>query len=104
MAVTVRTRSRLRFANLLTIDGFEFWDTLVPPTIPTQVDDFMYTVQSNDRIDLLAQKFYQDPILWWVIAVANDLELLPVDMNAGDVLRIPSPRYVLQVLPSTVKQ
>jgi len=34
----------------------------------------------------------------WVIAVANDMEILPTDLNAGDTIRVPSPRYVLTQL------
>lgn len=98
MAVSVRKRSRLRFADLVTVDGFEFWNMLEPPTLLSQLDDLHYQVQMGDRIDLLSFKFYGDPILWWVIAVANDLEILPTDLNVGDTLLIPSPRYVLQVI------
>jgi nucleoid-associated protein YgaU len=98
MAVSIRKRSRLQFGNLITTDGFTFWDLLELPTIAPQPDDTLYQVRGNDRIDLLAYNFYGDPVLWWVIAAANDLELLPSDLNVGDTLRIPSQRYVLQVL------
>lgn len=98
MAVSVRLRSRLRFGNLIQIDGFEFWDLLQLPTIPPQPDDILYQVKDTDRIDLLAFKFYGDSILWWVLAVANNLEFLPTDFNTVSVLRVPSQRYVQQVL------
>jgi len=98
VAINVALRSRLRFAQLLEIDGFTFWDTLEPPDIPEQSDDISYDVKSHDRIDLLANRFYGDPVLWWVIAVANDMEIIPTDFNVGDILRIPSPRFVLQEL------
>lgn len=98
MAVVVKKRSRLNFGNLLSLDGYEFWDLLEPPTIVPQVDDVFYQVKGSDRIDRLAFDFYGDPVLWWVLAVANDLEFLPTQLNEGLVLRIPSPRYVQQVL------
>jgi hypothetical protein len=88
--------SRLRFAPLLTADGVEFWDLLDLPAIPEQSDDLAHAVIGTDRIDLLAQKYYGSPVLWWVIAVANDLELLPSDLYTGQLLRIPAPRYVLR--------
>jgi hypothetical protein len=94
VSVTIKPRSRLQFGNLLSIDGFEFWDTLQLPQLQAQPDDAFYTVLGPDRIDLLAYKFYGDAVLWWVIALANDLELLPSDLNPGLVLRIPSLRYV----------
>lgn len=98
MPVSVRKNSRLRFTESVQIDGVTFWDLLELPDILPQPDDTFYRVQGTDRIDLLAFGFYGDPVLWWVLAAANDMELLPTDLNEGDVLRIPSPRYVNQVL------
>ena len=103
MALLVPTRSRLRFAELVSSDGVTFWNALDPPTIPQQTDDLKYTVRSSDRIDRIAYKFYGDPVLWWVIALANDLELLPTALFLGQVLTIPAPRYVLQQLFQTAK-
>jgi len=94
--VAIKRWSRLQFGNYVTVDGFEFWDLLELPEIPEQPDDTVYTVQGPDRIDSIATKFYGDPVLWWVIAVANDLEFLPTDLNIGDTLRIPAPRYIQQ--------
>jgi hypothetical protein len=101
MSVQVKKRSRLQFGRLLTIDGFVFWDLLQLPTIVPQPDDTFYTILGPDRIDLLAYRFYGDPILWWIIAAANSMELIPSDFTAGAVIRIPSPRYV-QVLYQSV--
>ena len=80
------------------LDDVEFFDLTDYPEIPLQHDDIQYAVTGVDRIDTLAAKFYGDEVLWWVIALANDMELLPRDLNVTDVLRIPSPRYVLQEL------
>jgi hypothetical protein len=98
MAVDVRTRSRLRFGELVVSDGVEFWDLLDLPTLAARNDDLSYQVQSHDRIDSIANKFYGDPVLWWVIAVANDMEILPTELNTGDILRIPEPNFVLESL------
>lgn len=104
MAVSVQNYSRLRFADLKLIDGVEFWDLLEYTQILPQNDDIFYTVTGNDRIDLLANSFYGDSILWWVIAVANNLELLPTELQEGQTLRIPAPRYVLQSLFTSLKR
>ncbi len=92
--VKIKQRSRLQFASLLTIDNFVFWDLLQLPVIVPQRDDIFYTITGSDRIDLLAFKFYGDPILWWIIAAANSMESIPTDFNVGAVIRIPSTRYV----------
>lgn len=98
MAALVVSNSPLRFAELVTADGVTFWDVVDLPTIVSQPDDLTYQVMSPDRIDTIASKFYGDPVLWWVVALANDMELLPDALYAGQILRIPSPRYVLQEL------
>lgn len=103
MSVNIARRSRLRFSELLTSDGFEFWDFPDYPTVPQQPDDLVYQVTSVDRLDLLAFRFYNDPIYWWVIAVANGLELIQGELHVGTVLRIPSPRYVSANLFATAK-
>ena len=101
MAVNVPRFSRLRFAELVLVDDFEFWDVVDLPEILEQPDDLIYTITDADRIDLLAFRFYRDARLWWVIAVANDLELIPAELNTGDELRIPSRRFVTQILFNT---
>jgi hypothetical protein len=98
MAVKVTRFSRLRFGRLAQVDGIEFWDVLDLPTIPEQLDDIVHAITDADRIDLLAHKYYRDSRLWWVIAVANDMEDIPTEFNVGDEIRIPAPRYVTQVL------
>lgn len=98
MASTVPRRSRLRFTELLSIDGYEFWDMLDCPTIPEQIDDIQYTAVQTDRLDLIAYKFYGDTIYWWIPASANDIDNPQTELTPGLVLRIPSPRYVRETL------
>lgn len=96
MALRIKNSSRLRYGELLKsgTTGIVYWDTLDLPVIPAQPDDILYTVIGTDTIDRLANRFYEDPEFWWVIAVANDMEILPTALNVGDEIRIPSPRYV----------
>lgn len=94
MAVKVRDTSRLRFARLITLDGIEHWEHPEYPEIRPAPDDIFYAVDLNDRIDKLAERFYSAPELWWIIALANDLRLLPNDLNERQTLRIPSGRRV----------
>jgi len=96
--VDVKQTSRLRFYELVTVDDYVFWNLPELPDIPVNDDDKFHRVTGVDRIDLLAYEHYGDAVLWWVIAVANDLELVPTDLHEGDVLRIPSKTYVQQQL------
>jgi len=91
---TVRNASRLRFGVYQGVDDYAFWDRIDYPDIPVQADDLEWVVRGGERLDILAKRFYGDPVLQWVIALVNDLDLWPSDVYAGQTLRIPAPRYV----------
>jgi hypothetical protein len=54
-------------------------------------DIYVYTVQ-GDRFDILAQQFYQDSSLWWVISIANAsiLNQSSLVIPGGIQIRIPA--------------
>jgi hypothetical protein len=98
MAARIVRNSRLLFSPLVLVDGVEFWDLNTLPPIPVREDEVQYTVTFTDRIDLLAYRFYGDPVLWWVIAAANSMEILPTDLKPGDTIRIPSKAFITEAL------
>jgi hypothetical protein len=98
MSVRIVKNSRLLFSALVLVDGVEFWDLNTLPIIPVRNDEIQYTVTFTDRIDLLAYRFYGDPVLWWVIAAANSFELLPNDLKPGETIRIPSSAFISESL------
>jgi hypothetical protein len=104
MSVQVGADSRLLFGFLLSVDDIEFFDLLNLPEIQEQTDDTSYEWRSTDRIDLVAHRFYGSPALWWVLALANNIELVPTGLNEGARLRVPSPRYVNNVLLPEAKR
>ena len=42
------------------------------PEIPLDENDTYVISQSGDRYDLLADQYYGDSTLWWVISIANE--------------------------------
>jgi hypothetical protein len=98
MSVDVKNSSRLQFTDLLVVDDVEFWDTLTLPDATPRADDIQHIVSSSDRIDLLADRYYQDVGLWWVIAWANGLDILPTDLKENAQIRIPSKNFVVNEL------
>lgn len=90
MTIRVRGTSRLLFARTLIIDGVECFEMPEYPVIDEADDDVIYQVKQKDRIDLIANRFYGNPELWWIIAIANDLGLLPSDLKPFSTIRIPS--------------
>ena len=89
-AVKIRSTSRLNFSRLLTIEGVDHWEMAELPSIEASGDDIVYQVKQGDRIDLISNRFYGNPELWWVIAIANGLNLLPNDLKPFSTIRIPS--------------
>jgi hypothetical protein len=41
------------------------------PEIPLSVNDIYIVASEGDRFDMLANQYYGDPSLWWIISVAN---------------------------------
>jgi len=59
------------------------------PSVATSNDDFYIIAQATDRLDLIANDFFGDSTLWWVIAMANDLPGDSLFISPGFQLRIP---------------
>jgi len=57
--------------------------------IPNTPAGFLHTFTADERLDLLAFRFYRNPEKFWLIADANT-EMDPEDLSKpGRVLRIP---------------
>ena len=41
------------------------------PEVPLSFNDIYIITKSEDRLDLLAEQFYGDIELWWIITMAN---------------------------------
>ena len=59
------------------------------PPLSFTFDYINYTVRQGDRIDVLGQRFYGDPELWWAIAQVNPQWTFWDVLPAGLVLRVP---------------
>ena len=65
------------------------YDTTVYPKIIRALGDPIIIASSVDRLDLLADRFYKDRTLWWVIAIANELPGDSFFITPGTQLFIP---------------
>jgi phage tail protein X len=88
------------------IDGKLVYKTSRYPEVPLSSNDiYVYTTQ-GDRFDTLAQQYYGDSSLWWVISIANtatagtdlqsDLPQNTLVIPQGIQIRIPA-NYALVV-------
>ena len=62
------------------------------PEIPTDINDIYIITKIGERLDLLANKYYQNPDLWWIITKANPDKLNRDSffMPIGIQIRIPT--------------
>lgn len=83
-----------------TINNLTVYDVYHKIEIPISSDDIYHVVtQTQDgRLDIIAQMYYNDASLWWMIAVANNM-VDPFIVPAGVTLRVPSLNsYYLSVI------
>lgn len=89
-----------RYENIKTIlktgKGKVYDSTLLSYVEPTDTDIVILTTM-GDRLDLLANEYYQDPSMWWVIALKNDMTEVDISMKEGIVLRIPSRNEAIKI-------
>ena len=52
--------------------GVRFYATVRYPEIPLSENDIYLITVSGDRLDLLAQQYYGDSNLYWIISSANN--------------------------------
>ena len=75
-----------------TINNKTTYNTTIYQDIPQRDDDIVVITQEGDRLDLLANQFYNNVSLYWIIAIANPNvisfgSLMP---PVGTQLRIPT--------------
>ena len=71
------------------ITGSQYYTNSVYPDIPVSDNDYYVITTLGDRLDLMAQDFYQDSSLWWIIALANALPGDSLYPPIGTQIRIP---------------
>ena len=72
-------------------DGERIYKTVRYPEIPRSFSDIYVYTTIGDRFDTLAQQYYNDSSLWWIISNANGaLNQNSLTPTVGTQLRIPS--------------
>ena len=101
------SRNRTRFVSTLGFEGGgHYFDNVKYPEIPLSINDIYVITTSGDRLDLLANQFYQDVRLWWIIANANRdiIRRDSISLKPGLEIRIPAnPQGIMQNFESINK-
>ena len=74
---------------LRTDTGKPYYKTTLYPQVPLSVNDIYVITGDGDRFDILAQQYYGDPTLYWVISIANTAVAgtdLPTDLPQNSLI------------------
>ena len=71
-------------------NGTRYYKPTVVPNVPFKDSDiFVYPIY-GDRFDTIAQRYYNDSSLWWIIAKANELSKGQISADPLKKIRIPT--------------
>ena len=84
----------MRYSNNIAKNGK--YQTSRYPIISATSEDVYIIAREGDRLDLLANEFYKDSSMWWLIADANNLGKGDLIEPAGKQIRIPVLSTLLQ--------
>lgn len=86
-----------RYSNIevtTTPTGKKAYTTVRYPEVPLHELDTYVITGVGDRFDTLAQEYYQDSSLWWIISIANEkLIQNSLSIPEGIQIRIPHNPY-----------
>ena len=84
---------RINYIEILnnTIRNKSYFKNIEYPTIPISIDDIYIISKSTDRLDLLANDYYNNPDAWWIISKANPDKIRrdSLFLDPGFQIRIP---------------
>tara|TARA_R100000353_G_C6507464_1_gene195743 strand:+ start:878 stop:1174 length:297 start_codon:yes stop_codon:yes gene_type:complete len=82
----------MRYSNtkILKREGKRVYSTTFYPKIRIQDSDVYVNVPRGTRLDQLANKYYGDVSLWWIISKANDLSGAEIQLDPSKTYRIPT--------------
>jgi hypothetical protein len=69
-----------------------YYTNVTYPEIPVSANDIWVETEFGDRLDLLANQFYNDTSLYWIISCANPdkINMGSLHLPVGSQIRIPT--------------
>ena len=91
--------SRYATSRILSnINENRYVSTTIIPVLPFSTSDTYIITTSIERLDKLANTFYNDASLWWAIAVVNGLGKGTLVVPPNSRLRIPNIANIQQII------
>jgi len=83
-----------RYRNIKTLkntQGIEYYRGTKYPEIPLSENDIYVITVTGDRLDIIANRYYGDSTLYWIISAANPSQSFSsMYLIEGSQLRIPN--------------
>ena len=82
-----------RYKNALILkdkNGKRYYRSSIVRGIPLRDSDKFISPRDGDRFDTLAQQYYGDSNLWWIIAKANNINDGSIGLKPEKRIRIPT--------------
>ena len=77
--------------NIVNKKGKRYLKSYVLNDVPkSNPNDVYIEATTVDRLDNIANRFYGDPNLWWIIAQANGIGKGTLYIKKGAILRLPA--------------
>ena len=91
--------SRIKYTRTKSkLNQKRYYYPLKYPEIPLSLDDIYIITSVGDRLDNLANKFYKDGDLWWIIATANPDIVRRDSFNLKSFLQIRIPMNIDEII------
>ena len=70
-------------------NGIRYYKPTIIQNIPLQDTDRFIFPFDGDRLDIIAQRYYGDSSLWWIIAKANEISDGQIGLDPEKMIRVP---------------
>lgn len=87
-----------------TQDGSRYYSNVVVPNIPRRDTDIYIVTTTVERMDILADQFFNDPKLWWIIANVNGITNGSLYVRENTRLRIPASGEIEELIRNYNKE
>lgn len=95
--------NQIERASNLHAKGSRVYKSTIYPNVDRHVTDIYIDAIAGDRLDSIAYMYYEDVTLWWVIAQANGIGKGTMNVEPGQIIRIPNPERISEILESYYK-
>jgi len=99
--------AKSRYENITILKSSETrkqnFSTMIYPVVEQLLNDIYIITDQSDRLDLLANKYYNDSTLYWIISLANNILDGNLFIQPGTQLCIPNRNRISDIFTELKK-